>query len=149
MTRLSDLKDSMLIKDKQLCLGEVWHNERMELLVKDVKSVKFNLELVQWCKDVISDKNGIITMHTSNRLTKGQIIKLNSIMKAKSKATLQKRVYSLSNLFTNSFSQSFFERDRNEAWVKFCNEHGLDSGLVKVNRVKQTEKIINSMINNL
>ena len=87
MTRLSDLKETMLIKDKQLCLGEVWHNERMELLVKDVKSVKFNLELVQWCKDVISDKNGMITMHTSNRLTKGQIIKLNSIMKAKSKAT--------------------------------------------------------------
>ena len=42
MTRLSDLKETMLIKDKQLCLGEVWHNEHMELLVKDVKSVKFN-----------------------------------------------------------------------------------------------------------
>ena len=149
MTRLSDLKETMLIKDETgLCLGEVWHNERMELLVKDVKSVKFNLELVQWCKDVISD-NGVITMHSSNRLTKGQIVKLNSIMKAKTKVTLQKRVYSLSNLFTNSFSQNFFEKDRNKSWVEFCNKHNLDSGLVKMNRCEQTEKIINSMISNL
>lgn len=149
MTRLSDLKDSMLIKDEQLCMGEVWHNERMELLVKDVKSVKFNLELVEWCKDIISDKNGVIDMHTSNRLTKGQIIKLNSIMKAKSKATLQKRVYALSNLFTNSYSQAIFENHRNKSWVEFCNKHNLDSGLVKVNRREQMEKQLNSMLCNL
>lgn len=140
MTRLSDLKDTMLLKDPKY-LGEIKHNERMELLIKDVKSVKFNLELVQWCKDVMSDEYDLIDMYTSNRLTKGQIIKLNSIMKAKTKATLQKRIYSLSNLFTNSFSQRSFEKERNEAWVKFCNEHDLDSGLVKNNKVEQTKKL--------
>ena len=146
MTRLSDLIETMYIKDDVLCMGEVWHNERMKMLVDGVKSNKFNIELVQWVKEVISEPDKTITMHSSDRLTKTQIKKLNAIMKAKSKATLQKRVLALSGLFTGSMCQAIFEQHRNESWVKFCNEHKLEHGLTKVNRHEQFQKELNALL---
>lgn len=161
MNKIKELYESMLIKRKDgLCLGEVWHNKRMELLFKDVKYSKFNYDLLLWIKDTITqnyhesedwikkygDNYGKITMNSSDNLTKGQIKKLNSILKSKSKNTLKKRIYNFSEMLVNSYYQSIFHTKRNKSWIEFCNKYNLETGLIKTTRQEQMIKTINNML---
>ena len=141
MNKIQELKESMLIKNENICLGEIWHNQRIDILFKDVKYNKFNYELLLFIKDLMTQKYhndmtvynkdyfGKITMDSSDILNKGHIIKLNSIMKSKTKKTLEKRIYSFGNLLTSSYYQQIFEVKRNKQFIDFFNKHKLDLGL--------------------
>ena len=97
MTRLSDLKEKLIIKDKVMALGDDWHNEDVNMLFEGLKSNKFNLDLLTLVYN-LATKNGTekVDMHSlSKQFTKGQLRKINAICKAKTQETQQKRMYSL------------------------------------------------------
>lgn len=146
MTRLSEVVDKMIIRDKQMCLGDIWHNEAIQETFKDVKSNKFNIAVANFVLDMVTDREGKIRWYHHTSLTKTQLKKLNAIMKAKTKATLQKRVYAFSNLITSGMYSHIFNKGLINSWVEFCNTNKLEHGLVKVDRVKHFENQINSML---
>lgn len=143
MTRLSDLVETMLIKDEVMCVGDVQHNEVITETFSDVKSNKFNLAVAQYVKNNINNHNHKWYWHN---FTKGQLQKLNAIMKAKSKETLQKRVYAFSRLITNGHYASLFNRKQIAEWVQFCEQNNLEHGLVKVDRQKEYMNRLNKML---
>lgn len=150
MTRLNEVVDKMIIKDKQMCLGDKWHNEAIQETFKDVKSNKFNIAVANFVLDMVTDREGKIRWYYHTSLTKTQLKKLNAIMKAKTKAktkaTLQKRVYAFSNLITSGMYSHLLNKGLINSWVEFCNTNKLEHGLVKVDRVKHFENQINSML---
>ena len=148
MTRLSDLKDKLIIKDKVMALGDDWHNEDVNMLFDGLKSNKFNLDLLTLVYN-LATKNGTekVDMHSlSKQFTKGQLRKINSICKAKTEATKQKRMYSLIDLLTSGIYSGLFNKKQLEALDEFCKSHNLQSGLVRVNRVERMEAELNNLL---
>lgn len=94
-----------------LCMGDVWHNEKIDLLFNGLddsnKTVKAIAATILWWQKAhyyyrdkdIYDKDGVTDFnHTSLKwydrimnLNKGDFVKLNSICKAKSAKTYEKR----------------------------------------------------------
>ena len=144
MTKLNDLVKTMLIKEETMCMGDIWHNETILKTFEDVKSNKFNLGVAQFVKENLENSSHKWHWHTIN---KTQLKKLNAIMKAKTKDTLQKRVYDFSKLITRGRYSNIFNRKLIASWVKFCNENKLQHGLVKVNKIKEIEDKIDKMFN--
>ena len=148
MTRLSDLKEKLIIKDKVMALGDDWHNEDVNMLFEGLKSNKFNLDLLTVVYN-LATKNGTekVDMHSlSKQFTKGQLRKINAICKAKTEATKQKRMYSLMHLLTSGIYSGLFNKKQLEALDEFCKSHNLQSGLVRVNRVKHMEAELNNLL---
>lgn len=143
MTKLNDLVKTMLIKEEVMCMGDIWHNETILKTFEDVKSNKFNLGVAQFVKENLENSSHKWYWYTIN---KTQLKKLNAIMKAKTKETLQKRVYDFSNLITRGRYSHIFNRKLIASWIKFCNENKLEHGLVKVNRVKELENYLNNYL---
>lgn len=77
MTRLSDLKEKLIIKDKVMACGDVWHNEDVDMLFDGLKSNKFNLDLLTLVYNIATE-NGTkkVDMYSLRRqFTKGQLKK--------------------------------------------------------------------------
>ena len=146
MTRLSNLVETMLVKDDVMCVGDIQHNEVITKTFSDVKSNKFNLAIAEYVKSCLGNTSHKWYWYT---FTKGQLQKLNAIMKAKSKECLQKRVYAFGDMLTNGHYASIFNRKQIELWVQFCEQNNLQHGLVKVNRVKQYQNTLNRMLHNI
>lgn len=142
MTRLSDLVETMLVKDEVMCLGDIQHNEVITKTFSDVKSNKFNLAIAQYVKDNMGNHKWY--WYT---FTKGQLQKLNAIMKAKSKECLQKRVYAFGDMLTNGHYASIFNRKLIENWVQLCDQHNLEHGLIKANMQKQIMQTVENYFN--
>lgn len=148
MTRLSDLKEKLIIKDKVMALGDDWHNEDVNMLFEGLKSNKFNLDLLTLVYN-LATKNGTekVDMHSlSKQFTKGQLRKINAICKAKTQETQQKRMYSLMHLLTSGVYSGLFNKKQLEALDEFCKTHNLQSGLVRVNRVERMEAELNNLL---
>lgn len=146
MTRLEKLVETMLIKDEVLCLGDVQHNEVIKETFTGVKSNNFNLSIAEYVKNNVNNHNHKWYWYN---FSKGQLKKLNAIMKAKTKETLQKRVYAFSDLLTRGHYSSLFNRKQIAEWIEFCNTHKLEHGLVKVNRQKLYEEKLNKMLESI
>lgn len=148
MTRLSDLKEKLIIKDKVMALGDDWHNEDVNMLFEGLKSNKFNLDLLTLVYN-LATKNGTekVNMNSlSRQFTKGQLRKINAICKAKTEATKQKRMYSLIHLLTSGIYSGLFNKKQLEVLDEFCKSHNLQSGLVRVNRVERMEAELNNLL---
>lgn len=145
-TRLQAIVKQMIIKDEVLCLGDIQHNEVINETFADVKSNNFNIDVANFVLNNVFNHNHKWYWYN---FSKGQLKKLNAIMKAKTKATLQKRVYSFSDLITKGHYASLFNRKLIAEWVEFCNQHKLEHGLVKVNKQKLYEDRLNKMLENM
>lgn len=148
MTRLSDLKEKLIIKDKVMACGDVWHNEDVDMLFDGLKSNKFNLDLLTLVYNLATENDTKkVDMYSLRRqFTKGQLRKINAICKAKTKETQQKRMYSLMHLLTSGVYSGLFNKEQLESLDEFCKTHKLQSGLVRVNRVERMEAELNSLL---
>lgn len=99
--KVNQFKKEMII-DEDKCMGDIWHNEDVRNLVEDVRDNKLNgqiLELVYSYSQRRDNTNDTDWIH--HDFTKGELRKLNALMKSKSKKTLEKRKLGYLNFLTN------------------------------------------------
>lgn len=145
-TRLQKIVDEMIIKDEVLCMGDIQHNTVIQETFAGVKSNKFNLQIAEYVKSNLVNSSHNWYWYV---FTKTQLKKLNAIMKAKSKETLQKRVYAFAGMITSGYYSHLFNKAIIKSWIELCKRNNLKHGLVKVNRQKLFETQLNNMLQNL
>jgi len=109
--------NELLIQDKELCLGDVWANERVQIIFKDIDletDKRFLTEqiynYVKYLKDICH--HGWIQDH----LTKIEAQKLNAILKCKTKETLRKKISKFYYTIQEDIYDSLFHNKKIDAW---------------------------------
>lgn len=84
-------KEDFIIKDKQLCLGDIWANKRVEILFDKIDpntpTAEEVLKYVKYLREECCNHYWL-----QDTLNISEAKKLNSIMKCKNKETLKKKI---------------------------------------------------------
>ena len=84
-------KEDFIIKDKQLCLGDIWANKRVEILFTDINPTtpiaEEVLKYVKYLREECCHNHWL-----QDTLNISEAKKLNAIMKCKNKETLKKKI---------------------------------------------------------
>lgn len=142
--KITDIKKQLIISDKELCVGDVNHNNVIKATFKNVKSNKLNVDISCFIRDNMLEDGKPRWYFYS--LTKTQMNRLGAIMRTKSKDTLQKRVYAFSYLISSGAYAYLFNKHLMRDWKNICERNGLDSGLVEENRVESYQKKLNKAL---
>lgn len=87
-------KEDFIIKDKQLCLGDVWANKRVEIVFKDIDLENDRRPLIEEIYNYVKylRENCCHNNWLQDTLNIDESKKLNAIMKCKNKEILKKKI---------------------------------------------------------
>jgi len=90
---MDQMIEKLYIKTNSMCVGDNWHNEYMDILVKDIPDNEANKIIIEY----FSKSNWKTGHWVFDFTTKEEMRKLNTIMRTKTKETLRKRIINFIN----------------------------------------------------
>lgn len=111
----------LLIQDKQLCLGDLWANKRIELTFKDIDLERDNRFIVQEVYKYVKflRENCCHNNWLQDTLNISEAKKLNAIMKCKSKDSLRKKICKFYYTIQEDTYDWLFHSKKINAWKEF------------------------------
>lgn len=108
----------LLINKTPLCMGDLWSNERVNIIFKDINLEEDSRPIVA---EVFNFVNFLRTWHEVNRwineyITKDEAKKLNAIMKCKNKTILKNKICKFYQVIQQDTYDYLFFAHKIKAW---------------------------------
>lgn len=123
-----NIKELLTNKD-QKCFGDIWSDERVEIIFKDIDLEKDNRLVVQLVFEFIKYLKywHSVSRWVHEQITKSEAKKLNAIMKCKTKQSLRKKI----SAFYGEIQQDQYD------WLFFAHKIKAWQNVIKVLQEKE------------
>lgn len=113
-----NIKDFIIEKGPNMCMGDIWANERIELVFKDIDLENDNRIIVKSIFEYIKFLREECCHHfwIQSSLTISEAKKLNAIMKCKTIATLRSKLDKFSYEITKDRYDFMFHKNKIACW---------------------------------
>lgn len=117
---MKELINKLYIHNDSMCVGDNWHNEYMDILVKDIPYNECNEHIIKY----FSNTNWKTGHWVFDFITKEEMRKLNTIMRTKTKETLSKRLKNfVSHLIDGDHYSLMLNRKKIESLSNLLTEY--------------------------